>query len=85
VNSIGASLSQATSGFDTLIHLLQNGLEYCSLVIPSGSRNSDLLNGVNLPPLKAEATITMNVSLKPVNAATGALSPGRDLTVTIRL
>ncbi|MFL6466315.1 MAG: phage tail protein [Bryobacteraceae bacterium] len=85
VRDVRASLNQTALGYDTVIHLLQNGTEYCSLVIPSSSSNSDLLNGVKLPPLQAEAVITMNVSLKPTSAAVGTLSPGRDLTVTIRL
>ena len=85
VRDVRASLNQAASGYDTAINLLQNGIAYCSLVVPSGSGSSALLNGVNLPPLMAEAAITMNVTLKPANAAAGLLSPGRDLTVTIRL
>jgi hypothetical protein len=85
VRDVRASLNQTALGYDTVIHLLQNGVEYCSLVVPSSSSNSDLLNGIKLPPLQAEAAITMNVSLKPAGAAVGPLSPGRDLTVTIRL
>ncbi len=84
VRDIRASLNQAASGYDTSITLLQNGAEYCSFTIPSGSSNSDLLNGVNLSPLAGESVITLNVALKPVSAAS-PLSPGRDLTVTIRL
>ena len=79
------SLNQTASGYETVIQLLQNGVQYCNLVIPSGSSNSDLLDGINLLPLEAEAAITMNVLLKPASAAAGAFSPGRDLTVTVRL
>ena len=85
VRDVRAGLNQAASGYDTAIQLLQNGVEYCSLAIPSGSSNSTLLDGVNLPPLQAEGAITINISLTPSGTPTGALSPGRDLTVTMRL
>ena len=85
VRDIRAGLNQTASGYDTAIQLLQNGAEYCSLVIPSGSNNSTLIDGANLPPLQAEASITMNITLKSSGAAASPLSPGRDLTVTIRL
>ncbi len=85
VRDVRAGLNQAASGYDTAIQLLQNGVEYCSLAIPSDSSNSTLLNGVSLPPLQVEGAITMNVSLTLSGTAAGALIPGRDLTVTIRL
>jgi hypothetical protein len=85
VRDIRAGLNQTASGYDIVIQLMQGNVEYCNLVISSGSNNSDLLEGVNLPPLRAEAAITMNVSLRPTGAAMTPFNPGRDLTVTIRL
>lgn len=85
VRDVRAGLNQMASGYDTAIQLLQNGVEYCNLVIPSGSNSSTLVNGANLPPLQVEAVITMNITLKPSDAVASPLGPGRDLTVTIRL
>ena len=85
VRDVRAGLTQVASGYDTAIQILQNGIVYCNLLIPSGSSRSTLLNGIDLPSLQAEAAVTMNVLLNPVSSTTGPLSPGRDLTVTIRL
>lgn len=43
------------------------------------------VDGVNLPPLMENASITLNVALQVDSGFTGSVSPGRDLTVTIRL
>jgi hypothetical protein len=44
-----------------------------------------VIDGVNLPPLQKEAALTLNVTLQADSSFTGSASPGRDLTVTIRL
>lgn len=85
VRDIRATLGQAPSGCSISIDILQNGAEYCSLMIASGATSSSLplLTGANLPPLTASSLLTINVTLNVTDPTT--FSPGRDLTVTIRL
>jgi hypothetical protein len=87
VRDIRATVSQAPMGYNVVLNLLQNGTEYCSLTIASGNTTSGSppLDGVNLPPLQEGANLTMNLTLQPVQGFSGSMSPGRDLTVTIRL
>jgi hypothetical protein len=53
--------------------------------IPTGQTTSPILDGVALPPLNSSASLTLNVTLQVIAGFTGSVSPGRDLTVTIRL
>ncbi len=86
VRDIRASLTQPSVGFTIDIDLLQNGSRYCSLEIASGSSSSEsIVSGFSLPPLLENASLTMNVSVSPVQGFMNSASPGRDLTVTIRL
>jgi hypothetical protein len=85
VRDIRASVNQAPTGFGISISLFQNGILYCSLNIPTASNTSGVLDGVQLPPFLAGASITMSLTLTVVPGFTGSISPGRDLTVTIRL
>jgi hypothetical protein len=85
VRDIRAMVSQGPAGYDIAITVQQNGSPYCSLTINSGSVNSSsVIDGVSLPPLQEAANITLDVALNPVSGYTGAVSPGMDLTVTIR-
>lgn len=86
VRDIRATLGQPAAGYDVNIDILQNGTEYCQLTIASGSTTSSPLpsSGVNLSPLQEGASLTMNISLA-MQGSSGSVSPGRDLTVTIRL
>lgn len=83
VRDIRATLGQAPAGCSIGIGIIQNGSEYCSLTIASGSTASTVAAGTNLPPLEASALLTLNVTLNITDPQTFA--PGRDLTVTIRL
>ncbi|MBV8553384.1 MAG: phage tail protein [Acidobacteriaceae bacterium] len=86
VRDIRASVSQPAIGYTLLIDVLQNGSLYCSLAIPSNSTTSNpLVDGVTLPPLQEGASLTVNVTLSVELNGQTSLSPGRDLTVTIRL
>jgi hypothetical protein len=80
-----ATLSQAASGYDISIDILQNGSQFCNLTIGSGNTISDIADGTNLPFLLADATLTMNITLEPVDTTATSIFPGQDLTVTIRL
>jgi hypothetical protein len=84
VRDIRAVVNQAPTGYSIGIQVLQNGSLYCNLTIASGTTTSNIVDGVSLPALTAQQTLTVNVQLNtPVNY-TGTLAPGADLTVTIR-
>ncbi|MBV9157050.1 MAG: hypothetical protein JO097_12365, partial [Acidobacteriaceae bacterium] len=85
VRDLRASVSQAASGYTISVDVLQNGAEYCNLTIASGVTASDPVDGVALPPLQEGAAITVNITLEVIQSFQGSISPGRDLTVTIRL
>ena len=86
VRDVRAAVTQAASGYVISVDVLQNGEQYCSLTIASGGTTSDpIVDGVDLPPLLEGATVTMNISLQVIPNFPGSISPGRDLTVTIRL
>jgi hypothetical protein len=94
VRDVWASVGQAAQGYSIGIDILQNGVEYCSFVIPaqgtagaSGSMDQTkatlYVDGSSLLPLQEGATLTINVSLQASGGSTSP-SPGRDLTVTVR-
>ncbi|MGA8026575.1 MAG: phage tail protein [Bryobacteraceae bacterium] len=86
VRDLRAVVTQAASGYVISVDVLQNGAEYCNLSIASGATTSNpIIDGVSLPPLQEGATVTMNITLQVVPAFVGSISPGRELTVTIRL
>lgn len=86
VRDVRATLAQAAAGYTVEIDLLQNGAEYCSLVVDSGQTTSaTIVDGLSLVPLSEGGMLTMNVSITPVPGFAGSASPGRDLTVTVRL
>jgi hypothetical protein len=87
VRDMRATVSQPATGYDIHIDILQNGTLYASLVVFDGQTVSDInTNVLNLAPLAKESVLTMNVTLSFSSGSTaGLLSPGRDLTVTIRL
>jgi hypothetical protein len=80
------TLNQPASGYEIVVEVLQNGVLYGStMTIPSGESSSPVVEGVYLAPLIEDSLLTLNIALNSVTAtsATG-VSPGRDLTVTIR-
>jgi len=86
VRDMRATVTQAATGYDIDIDILQDGVFYAHLTIPAGQTisavNTDVLN---LKPLQKESVLSMNVTLSLSSGSTaGLLSPGRDLTVTIR-
>jgi len=97
VRDIRATVGQAAAGYAISIDILQNGAEYCNVVIAPGNTDSGStpingvyptpapIDGVNLAPLQDGASVTVNVALQAISGYQGAVSPGRDLTVTIRL
>lgn len=97
VKDIRAMVGEAAMGYSIQIDVLQNGAEYCSMAIAPGATASGPLpangvypspapiSGVSLPPLQEGATLSMNISLQVMQGYQGSVSPGRDLTMTIRL
>ncbi len=86
VRDMRATLNQPASGYDIVVTVLQNGVLYGStLKISSGDVSSSIVGGVNFAPLLEDALLTLNITLNSVatQSVTG-VSPGRDLTVTMR-
>jgi hypothetical protein len=91
VRDIRAILNEAPNGFDVVVTVNQTINQvvspYATLLVQSGKTSSSVLLGfdpttdVQLPPLKAESMLTLDIALNP---SITAISPGRDLTITIR-
>ncbi len=87
IRDIRATVSQAAVGYTVSIDLLQNGIPFCNLILASTENSSTIIDGLALgvPFLESGAALTMNISLNVMQGFQGSLSPGRDLTITIRL
>lgn len=82
VRDLRASVSEAPAGTAVLLNLLQSGTVYSQLAIPAGQTASNVVNGVDLPPLREGDAVSLDIV--QVGQAQQD-SPGRDLTLTIRL
>ncbi len=82
VRDVFALVGTAPSGSSVDVEVTANGQTYCRLSIPDGQTASVPINGTALPPLAAGAQLGLNVLGVPSSANS---TPGRDLTVTIRL
>jgi hypothetical protein len=81
VRDVFAVVREAPSGGPVLLRVWVNDTPYCDLTIPAGSVLSNTVSGFNRPPLPDGATVSVDIISVPPS---GAGSPGRDLTVTIR-
>jgi hypothetical protein len=81
-----ATVNQPASGYDIVIAVLQNGVLYGSaLTIKSGDSSSSIVEGVDFAPLLEDALLTLDITLNSVATTSSVgVSPGRDLTVTMR-
>jgi hypothetical protein len=77
-------VNQSPAGYSITIQLLQNGIPYTTLTIPSGSTSSNIVDGGSLPALTAQESLTINVQLNAVANYSGSPAPGAGLTVTVR-
>lgn len=77
-----AVLREAPQGGAVEVRLRQDEQEYCRLVIGEGETRSETVGGSQLPRLIAGGRLSLDVISAP-SGGTG--SPGKDLTVTIRL
>ncbi|MBI3679005.1 MAG: hypothetical protein HY235_01135 [Acidobacteria bacterium] len=82
VRDIFATMKEAPIGAPVQIEVKQNGAVYASLTIAAGATVSNVVGGFDLPPLIGQALVTLDIV--SVGQAAGT-TPGRDLTVTIRL
>jgi hypothetical protein len=82
VRDVFAVVNNAPTGGAVVLEVTQNGQPYCQLTIPNGSIVSNVVDGFALGPLQSNAQIGLNISSVVQTADT---TPGRDLTVTIRL
>jgi hypothetical protein len=78
VRDVYAVLGSAADSQVTL-QMNMNDTAYCTLTFPAGGTVSTAVNGNSLPPLPTGARLTLSV------LAVGAVQPGADLTVLIRL
>ncbi len=85
VRDIRADLGRSAQGYDVGIQILQAGETFCSLQISANQVESPVLDGVDLPILRKLLSLSMNITLLPVQGFLGTPVPPRDLTVTIRL
>lgn len=77
-----AVVGEAPTGTSVELRLRQNEDEICRLTIPTGGTQSNVVNGFGLPPLQAQAL--MHLDILSVGQ-TSDTTPGRDLTVIVRL
>ncbi len=82
VRDIFARVGEAPSSGPLELQLRQDSTVYCTLTIPEGDIQSNVIDGFGLPPLLDGSTIALDVLAV---GQVGDTSPGRDLTVTIRL
>ena len=82
VRDIFAVVREAPTGAPIQLAVKVNGDTYCALTIAAGSTASNVVGGFGRRPLTALDVVTLDVVSVGSSAAT---TPGRDLTVTIRL
>jgi hypothetical protein len=79
---IFAVVREAPAGGVVELRLRQDNTPYCTLTIADGQTISNTVDGFGLPPLAANAQLSLDIVTVPSSAGS---TPGRDLTVTVRL
>ena len=82
VEDVRATVGVAPVGSPLGLALWQDSTLYCSLQIAAGATTSPVIDGVTLPPLIVGSMLRLDITAVPSGWAN---SPGRDLTVTIRI
>jgi hypothetical protein len=82
VRDVYAVVKDPPTGGPIQLQLTQNGSPYCQLTIAAGATVSNTVDGFPLGPLQAKAQVGVDITSV---AQTADTTPGRDLTVTIRL
>jgi hypothetical protein len=79
VRDIFAVVREPSEGGPIELRVKHDGQVYCELRIEAGDSVSNTVKGFGLPPLRAGATLGLEI------VSVGQDRPGADLTVTIRL
>lgn len=79
VRDVFAVVREAPTGGPIEIRLRQDQDLYCELRIEEGTYSSNVVSGFGRPPLQAGAQLNLDI------VSVGSITPGRDLTVTMRL
>jgi hypothetical protein len=82
IRDIFAVVREAPTGAPIVLQLKQDAAVYCSLTIPAGAAISNVVDGFGLPPLVSQSQLSLDILSV---GQTSGTTPGRDLTVTIRL
>jgi hypothetical protein len=82
VRDVYAVVRDAPTGGPIVLQVTQSGQPYCQLTIPAGAIISNVVNGFACGPLQSQAQIGLDITSV---VQTANSTPGRDLTVTIRL
>lgn len=82
VEDVRATVGVAPVGSPLGLALWQGSTVYCNLQVPAGATTSQVIDGVTLPPLIAGSMLRLDITAVPTGWSN---SPGRDLTVTVRL
>jgi hypothetical protein len=82
IRDIHAVVGGAPTGVPVELAIRLNDAVFCTLTIPVDQTASNLVDGFGLPPLAAMSKLSLDIVSVGYTANT---SPGRDLTVTIRL
>ena len=82
VRDVFAVVREAPTGGDVELRLRVDQAEYCRLTIAAGASISNVIDGFGLPPLRSMAQLHLDVLT--VGQSAGS-TPGRDLTVALRL
>ena len=82
VGRIFAVVNEAPTTGPVQLEIRRDDALYCSLTIAADSKYSNVVSGFGLAPLAAGSQVSLNITSVPQSADA---TPGRDLTVTIRL
>ncbi|MFN7933410.1 MAG: phage tail protein [Bryobacteraceae bacterium] len=82
VRDLYAVVAEAPTGEPVNLLVRQNGLAYGALTIPAGANTSNVISGIDLAPLGSQSILTLDITGVP---ASGLDTPGRDLTVILRV
>jgi hypothetical protein len=77
-----AMVREAPAGGPVEMTIQQDEAVYAVLSIPANSKVSNVVSGFGLPPLRSGSQIKLNIT--KVSQGTDS-SPGRDLTVSVRM
>ena len=82
VRDVFAIIGEAPTTYQIHLQVKQDSAVYCDLYIGPGQTESDSIDGSTLPPLLANSRLGLDVISVGQSADS---TPGRDLTVTVRL